>query len=212
AERMPLVAVGRSIRGLEERCLRVDNVRGAYLGTRHLIELGHRRIGFIAGRHSHRDARDRLEGYTRAIEEAGIGHSPELVVQGDFSEQSGLLAMEGLFARNALFTAVVCANDQSAYGARLALFRRGVRVPDDVSLVGFDDLPGSSFALPPLTSVRQPTWEMGLAAARYALALLDDKPYQPPQFDVELVVRESTALNRHRVSAEMRSSSLVDST
>lgn len=196
ARRLPVVTVGRVVPGLEDRGLAIDNARAVGLGVRHLIELGHRRIAFLAGKRSHRDARDRQAGYRRALAEAGLEVPEELVVEGDFSEQSGLLALEALFARAALFTAVVAANDQMAYGARLALYRRGVRVPDDVSLVGFDDLPTSAYTTPPLTTVHQPTREMGAAAAALALTLLEGRAAAAPPMEARLVVRESTAPTR----------------
>lgn len=200
--RLPLVAVGRRVEGLEKRCLYLNNVLGSYRGTRHLIELGHRRIAFIAGQAEHRDAQDRLQGYRDALREAGLPEDPDLITQGDFMEHSGLLALSTLFARSTLFSAIVAANDQMAYGARLGLFRMGIRVPDDISIIGFDDLPGSAFTTPPLTTVRQPTHAMGLAAARMILAILGGAKDPPrPEFAPDLVLRESTALNRAREPA-----------
>ncbi|WP_027892360.1 LacI family DNA-binding transcriptional regulator [Calidithermus chliarophilus] len=197
ARKMPLVLFGRRIRGLEHNTLLVDNLQGAYLGTRHLVELGHTHIVHIAGPAFHLDAKSRLEGYRKALEEAGIPFEPERVIEGDYVEPSGMLAVESLLARRVPFTAIFAANDQMAYGARLALYRRGIRVPEDVSLVGFDDLPGSSYMTPPLTTVRQPTLELGREAARAALLMLEGQPYEPPLFGTSLVVRESTAMLRH---------------
>ncbi|MCS7193789.1 MAG: substrate-binding domain-containing protein [Meiothermus sp.] len=194
AQSMPVVVVGRDIPGL--CCLSIDNLQGAYEGTRHLIELGHRRIAHIAGPQSHLDAVERLRGYKRALEEAGLPFDPALVVEGDYLEPSGLLAVEALLTRGALFTAIFAANDQMAYGANVALYRRGIRVPHDVSLVGFDDLPSSSYFTPPLTTVRQPGLEMGWEAARLVLALLEGGEYNPKPLAARLVIRESTALLR----------------
>jgi LacI family transcriptional regulator len=119
-----------------------------------------------------------------------------LVVEGDYQERSGLFGIETLFARGTIFTAVACANDQSAYGARLALYRRGIRVPDDVSLIGFDDLQSSAYTTPPLTTVRQPIVEMGRLASKMALSLLRGIPIKPSPIQAELVIRESTAILR----------------
>jgi LacI family transcriptional regulator len=193
AEDIPLVAVGRSIAGLEPHCLRVDDELGAYRATHYLIELGHRRIVHITGALSHQDARDRRTGYFRALDEAGIPIDPQLVVDGDYTERSGLLATQALLSRGTLFTAIFSANDQMAYGARLALFRRGIRVPEDISLVGFDDLTGSAYIIPPLTTIRQPTNDMGLQAAQAVLRLLDGQPLDLPTPAIELVIRESAA-------------------
>ena len=190
---LPVVAVGRQVKGLEDRCLRIDNVRGGYDCARHLLELGHRRIAYVAGPRDHRDARDRLEGHRRALREWGIEDDPALTLEGDFHEPAGLIAVEALLARGAVFSAVIVANDQMAYGVRLGLYRRGIRVPDDVSLVGFDDLAGSAFTTPPLTTVRQPTYEMGMAAAEALLAILNGASPALPLFEAQLIVRESTA-------------------
>ncbi|BDP43369.1 LacI family transcriptional regulator (plasmid) [Deinococcus aetherius] len=196
AGRVPLVAIGRSLPDLGRQCLRVDNRHGAFLATRHLIELGHRSIAHIAGIPSHRDAQDRLEGYREALADAGIGFDPDLVLAGDFLEHSGFLATTRLVEGRGFFTAIFAANDQMAYGARLALHRKGLRVPEDISLVGFDDLAGSAYTCPPLTTVRQPVHEMGRAAARCVLRMLAGQPPALPPLQVQLVLRESTARRR----------------
>ncbi|NTY01009.1 LacI family DNA-binding transcriptional regulator [Deinococcus sp. JMULE3] len=196
--RLPLVVVGRRVPGLEAACLSVDNVQGAFLATTHLIQLGHRRIGHITGEQSQRDALDRLDGYRRALAAAGVPFDPALVFEGDFHEGSGILAVEHWLARATAFSAIFAANDQMAYGAGLGLYRRGLRVPEDVSLVGFDDLPGSQFTLPPLTSVHHPAREMGELAARHLLTHLNDPaaPAGLPGLDITLSVRESVRAAR----------------
>jgi LacI family transcriptional regulator len=193
AEETPLVAVGRLIAGLEPYCLRIDDELGAYRATRYLIDLGHRRIVHITGALFHQDARDRRAGYCRAHEEAGLPLDPQLIVEGDFTERSGLLAAQALLSRGTLFTAIFSANDQMAYGVRLGLYRRGIRVPEDISLVGFDDLNGSAYVIPPLTSIRQPTNEMGRAAAHAVLRMLEGQPPDLPTLPIDLVIRESAA-------------------
>jgi LacI family transcriptional regulator len=196
AQSTPTVVVARMIDGLESQCLRVDNVHGSALGTQHLIDLGHKRIAHIAGPVDNHDAVDRLEGYKQALKAARIKFDPDLVSEGDFTERSGLMAMESLLSRTSNFSALFCANDQMAFGARLALYRRGIRVPDDVSLVGFDDIPGSSYCTPPLTTVRQPSQEVGLAAAAAVLDLMLGRTAKLPPLPPLLVVRESTSLYR----------------
>ena len=196
AEDMPLVVIGRSIPGIEDQCLRVDDFQASYEATRYLISLGHRRIIHIAGPGHHQDAVDRKAGYVQALTEAGLPSDEELIVEGDFTEQSGLIAMQALLRRGVIFSAIFAANDQMAYGARLALYRHGIRVPDDVSLIGFDDQPASAYTTPALTTVRQPTHDMGCAAARAALRLLDGKPPALPVITTELIIRESVARRR----------------
>lgn len=190
---LPLVIAGRGAAGLESHSLRVDDEQGAYQATRYLIELGHRRIVHVTGALSHQDAHDRRRGYERALAEAGIPFDPQLIVEGAYTEQSGLLAAQALLSRGTLFTAIFAGNDQMAYGVRLALYRRGLRVPDDVSLVGFDDLNGSAYTIPPLTTMRQPTMDMGRAAAQALLRLLDGQEPELPTLTTELIIRESAA-------------------
>lgn len=199
AARLPMVVIGRVVPGLEGNCLHTDQVQGAYEATRHLIDLGHRRIAHIAGPLYQQDARDRLEGYRRALSDAGLNFDPRLVIEGDYHEPSGLMAVEALLSRGALFTAIFSSNDQMAYGARLALYRRGIQVPGEISLVGFDDLPSSSYTTPPLTTVAQPTLEFGREAARAILAKLEGRPYALPPLANRLIIRESTALLRQGV-------------
>jgi LacI family transcriptional regulator len=192
AAQVPLVAVGRSISGLEDHCLQVKNLEGGYEATRHLLGLGHRRIAHITGIISHPDSIDRRAGYQRALEERGIAWDPALVVEGNFAETSGHECLRTLIQRGAGFSAVFVGNDQMAYGAMLALFEVGLSVPEDVSLVGFDDQRGASYTTPPLTTVRQPVVAMGRAAAEAVLLNLAGGPLELPTFNTELIVRQST--------------------
>ena len=192
AAQIPLIAVGRMIAGLEEHCIGIENYAGAYRATGYLIELGHRRIAHIAGILSHIDARERQTGYGQALQNAGLDVDQQLIVAGEFTEHSGLLATETLLTRGASFSAIFAANDQMAYGARLALYRRGLRVPDDISLIGFDDLVSSAYVTPPLTTVRHHMAGMGQAAAEGILRLLAGTAPALAQFPTELVIREST--------------------
>jgi LacI family transcriptional regulator len=192
AARVPLVAIGRSLRGLEHRCLRVENRVGGYKATRHLIDLGHTRIAHLTGLPWHKDAIARRQGYESALADAGIALDPALVVEGDFEEQSGCTGAETLLARGVRFTAIFTGNDQMACGAGLALLRRGVRVPQDVSLIGFDDQPHAAYTWPPLTTMRQPTVDMGMAVARALLEELRGHGFALPTFNTDLVLRDST--------------------
>lgn len=192
ARHQPIVVTGRQLDAPQVRAFAFDQEGGGYLATRHLLTLGHRSIAHIAGPADHTDATDRRAGYERALREAGVPLRPELVVQGDFMESGGLLAMNRLLDSAQPFTAVFAANDQTAFGARMAMYRRGVRVPDDVSLLGVDDLPGAAYATPPMTTVHQPLYEMGLAAAQALLGMLGHHVVQTPVPPLELVVRETT--------------------
>lgn len=168
----------------------------AYGATQHLIEAGHQQIAHIMGDSAHHDALERRAGYMQALHDAQIAYRPELVVEGNFRRQAGLLGVEMLFARGQTFSAIFAANDQMAFGARLALHRRGIRVPDDISIVGFDDQPDSAYMIPPLTTVHQPAVEMGETAAKAMLDLLDGKPVKLSPLSTELILRESVARSR----------------
>ena len=192
ARSLPVVVTGRALKASNLVSLDFDHREGARQATRHLIELGHRRIAFIGGVAEHPDAVEREQGYRSALETAGLRFDPALVVPGAFTEHSGVQAVERLLDGRTRFSAIFAANDQMALGAALALYRCGKRVPDDVSLVGFDDVAASMYAVPPLTTVHNPIQEIGELAARAMLALLAG---QRPQVDVpapRLIVREST--------------------
>ncbi len=192
---LPVVVVGRHIPAIAERCVYLDNVAGGALATRHLLERGHRRIAHIAGLMRIPDARDRLAGYRQALAENDLPFEESLVAEGGFVEDGGYHAMQQLLQRDAGFTAVFAANDQSAAGALKALREAGLRVPEDVSLVGFDDLLIGHYLYPALTTVLQPFAEMGQAAAWLALTALgiDEEKEVTRRFDPALVERDSVA-------------------
>lgn len=193
----PVVLVARAIPDWEDRCIYLDNVEAGYRATKFLIELGHRDVAHITGINSQQDAKDRLAGYKRALQEAGIKLNPRLIADGDFSSQSGVLAIESLLARQVLFSAIFAANDGMACGARLALYRRGIRVPEDISIIGFDNQPAAAFQTPPLTTVAQPGAEMGAAAAQLILnQLTNDHSAAIAKFPVEIIVRETAVRRR----------------
>ena len=198
AKDVSVVVTGRQLRSKGLFSLQIDDAQGAMLAVRHLVELGHRRIAFITGSENHPDAIERLAGYKKALEEVGIDFDPQLVATGDWHEEGGLRATLGLLESKANFTAIFCVNDQTAYGAMLGLFRKGLSVPGDVSVVGFDDLPSSGYRVPPLTSVRQSIGTLGEQSAQAILDLLaGSRPRLSPP-PVELVIRESTATPTHR--------------
>jgi LacI family transcriptional regulator len=177
AKALPVVVAGRTLKAPRLHSLKFDDLAGARMATEHLITLGHRRIACLSGDPLHPDAVERLRGYREALEQAGINYEAALVSPGQFYEESGRLAMEHLLDSRQRFTAVFACNDQMAFGAALALHRRGLRVPDDVSLVGFDDLAGANYAIPPLSTVHQPAYELGVIAAQAMLQLLaGEKP------------------------------------
>jgi LacI family transcriptional regulator len=196
AQRVPLVLTGRELQGPNVVSIRMNNEQAAYEATLHLIELGHTRIAHIAGPETNVDAQERLAGYHRALKEAKLPVDDRLVAVGDFSEAGGVLAMNQLLETRLNFTALFVANDQMAYGARLVLHRKSIRVPDDMSLIGFDDLPGSVYTTPPLTTVRQPVYELGVVAGEAVLQMIQGREVSIPDLPLKVIVRESTQRKR----------------
>lgn len=197
SRKTPLIVVARQMHSLSENCIHIDNFQAAYDLTRYLLDKGHWKIAHITAKMHYQEAvsdiSQRYAGYVQALEDAGIGVDPELVVEGDLMQQSGAMALERLLISKRPFSAIFAANDQMAFGARLALFRRGMRVPDDVSLVGFDDETMAAFSIPPLTTVQQPSVEMGKAAANAILDLIDGKPVTHQTFESKLILRDSVS-------------------
>jgi LacI family transcriptional regulator len=191
ARKLPVVATGRMLEAPGLYTLNFNNFEGARLATQHLIDLGHKRIAFISGEDEHPDATERLRGYRAALKEADLKFDPALVVPGAYHEVSGMLAVEALLASRKQFTAIFAANDQMAVGAALGLYKRSLRIPDDVSLVGFDDMPTSQFSLPPLTTVHQPNYELGKLAAEAMLQLLAGQQPTVKMPEPQLLRRES---------------------
>lgn len=193
ARQLPIAVTGRHLKAPNVASFHFDQVEGGRMATRHLIGLGHRQIAHIAGPPEHADAIERKEGYLRAHSEAGLPVDPRLIVPGNYLEQGGFDAARHLLAQGVRFTAIFCANDQTLWGARLALHQQGHEVPRDVSLVGFDDLPQCLYMTPPVTTVHQPMQEMGGAAARAVLAALAGEPAPPARLPpLSLALRGTT--------------------
>lgn len=170
---VPIVAAGHDINTDRVRSFNVNNRLGGYMATQYLLELGHRKIAHIVGKTDQKDAIERLHGYRQAQSIAGIEYNTDLVVQGDFSEKGGRQAIKHLVANNIDFSAVFCANDQTAYGAILGLKESNLDVPGDISVIGFDDLPFSTYSNPPLTTIKQPIYETGVKLAQTLLSLIN---------------------------------------
>jgi LacI family transcriptional regulator, galactose operon repressor len=149
-----------------------DNRIGAYEAVRHLVRHGHRRIAHVQGPLQYQCSHDRFAGYQQALEEAGIAIDPTLIAQGDFTIASGRAATTQLLALSARPTAIFAANDQMAYGVLSVSEAHGLRLPDDLAVIGFDDTTLSSHTRPALSTVKQPFAEMGRSAAEMLLALV----------------------------------------
>jgi len=171
------------------------NWAGGLAATEHLLGLGHRRIGALAGPSDYLCSRARTDGYRSALERAGIRFDPALVRNGDFEHEGGFVRGGELLDLADPPSAIFAGSDQHAFGLYEAARQRGLRVPQDLSVIGFDDLPVARWVSPPLTSVRQPLAEMGRAAAQMLDELIDGLPLGTNRVELstELIVRESTA-------------------
>lgn len=173
--------------------VRVDHAAAAAEATKHLLSLGHRRIAHIAGAAASPMTMHRLEGFQRALAAYGVPYDPQLCVQGAFTVESGEQAMEALLARTAAPTAVFAANDEMAIGAIRALRRAGLKVPQDVSVIGFDDQLIAALYEPPLSTVRIPTFEIGyLAMTKLIRMMAGERIEDSTVLPCQLVIRHST--------------------
>ncbi|WCD93715.1 LacI family DNA-binding transcriptional regulator [Microbacterium sp. nov. GSS16] len=190
---VPIVAVDPHAGPKGTSTVSVHNHDGARVAVEHLISLGHRRIGHLRGRTDLESAHQREEGYRRALRDAGIAFDPALVVDGGYRAADSTAGAHHLLALPARPTAIFAANDQSAIEMMRIAAERGLRVPHDLSVVGFDDVPEAASHDPQLTTVRQPLHEMGRIAVRVLLGMLDDGAPEHVRLPAELVVRSSTA-------------------
>lgn len=192
-DQTPLVLIGRHpyLGGLD--WVDVDNREGGRLATAHLIGLGHRRIGTITGPLGMVAGLDRRDGYKQALSEAGITIDPALIVEGDFTQESGYRAMKRLLSLPAPPRAAFIASDAMAFGALRATNEAGLRVPEDLAIVGYDNVPMSAYTTPPLTTVAQPIIELGVAAVQALVRQLEPAPQPGPlaRLPARLVVRAS---------------------
>jgi DNA-binding LacI/PurR family transcriptional regulator len=177
----------------------VDNEHGGHLATRHLVELGHRRIAYIAAQVNHSSNMGRLAGYRQALSEAGIPFDPALVVSGNGRVDGGERCWSHLAALTNPPTAVFCYNDMTAIGLLRDVRQVGLTVPQDLSIVGFDDIPFASYVCPALTTLAQPKFEMGQQATEMVLALMKAQASNDVQTaDIvikgQLIVRESSGV------------------
>lgn len=191
----PTVLVDVPIKGKRAGYVSSDNITGAAQAVDYLARLGHRTIGFINGHSQAWVSRERLAGYEKGLAQHGLPFSPTLVYEGDFSKESGLQGAQALVRRHPELTALFVASDLMAVGAVEGLSELGMRVPEDVSVIGFDDQEYARHTRPALTTVRQDMYGMGKQAARLLIQMVENQDYEPIHTDLkpELVVRESTA-------------------
>lgn len=198
--RIPIVLINNQHPGEFVHSVMINNLAASRQAVEHLISLGHRRIAYIGDRFGYQSDTERFAGYREALDCAGLSFLPELVAHGDGRPEGGMAAMESLLAWDEPPTAVFCYNDMSALGALKAIHMMGLRVPEDISVVGFDDLFVAEYATPPLTTVRQPRRQMGRMAMDTLLKLMEGaKVEEVVRVPGELIIRESTAPPRSRV-------------
>ncbi|WDD98298.1 MULTISPECIES: LacI family DNA-binding transcriptional regulator [Thalassomonas] len=175
--------------------VRIDNADAARQVTEHLISLGHKKIGLISGLTDNPHTIDRLKGYKQALAQAGIEFDPALVAEGDFTLWSGLNASEHFIRMTDRPTAIFSMNDEMAIGAMKGLKAKGLKIPEDISIAGFDDLEFSKYSDPPLTTVAQPAEKLGEKSAELLFQLIDGETSSQNEYvlPVEFIIRQSTA-------------------
>jgi LacI family transcriptional regulator len=189
----PLAVMNRKVRGLNDHCFSLNNELGGYLATQSLLRRKHKRIAYISGPLDWVDAKQRFAGHRRALAEAGVKYDARLLHEGDYHETGGQEALNALFDKNVPFTAVVCANDGMAAGAMAAAHERGLELPAELSIVGFDDAPISRYVYPKLTTVHYPIDDMARMASRWVLKHVYDQKDLDVQhaFEPRLIERDS---------------------
>jgi DNA-binding LacI/PurR family transcriptional regulator len=191
---VPIVLVNDQHPGAFVHSVMICNQDGSRAVTEHLVGLGHRRIAYIGDQFGYQSDTERFAGYREALNAAAIPFLPELVVRGDGKPEAAMRAMDELLALKGPPTAVCCYNDMSALGAMRSIHMQGLRVPEDISIAGFDDLFVASYTQPPLTTVRQPMRRMGQLAMENLIKLMSgQESVVRIKINAELIVRESTA-------------------
>ncbi|MFO7849329.1 MAG: LacI family DNA-binding transcriptional regulator [Spirochaetia bacterium] len=194
AERMPVALVARSEMPENVNAFIGDELQGMKRLIIHLVDLGHREIGLIAGTFNSTDGTRRFGMFKEALREEGLTWKPENCVAGDWTLEGGWRSMKKLLNKPAPPSAVVCATDIMAHGALGAAYDEGYHVPGDVSIVGFDNAPGSGYLVPPLTTLKYPNYRLGKLAANAVLNRLEDRDFTfvHKQLPLELLLRESS--------------------
>jgi LacI family transcriptional regulator len=198
---VPIVIMNRLVAGLEGQCIRLDNFRGGYIASSHLLELGHREIACITGPLWKSDAAERLRGHRTALTEHDVLCNETLIAEGDFQESGGSKAMEDLLQTGLPFTAVVCGNDSMAAGAMRTAREHGLQIPDQLSIVGFDNVSFARYLYPRLSTIDFPAHDMGEMAARWVMRHVynDESLAVQNVFEPFLIERETA---RRRLSAD----------
>lgn len=191
--KIPVVIINRVVEEIKDLCIYLDNRVGGYLAAKAIIEKGHRNIAYISGPTWKIDSNDRLFGHKAALEESGIEFDEDLLFRGDFIQESGSIGLSELIHKNKPFTALICANDETACGAMAMARKLGMDLPENLSIVGFDNILYASYLYPTLTTLNYPVFNM----AKMAVDLVLKEVYQfenieiTNQFSPKLVERNS---------------------
>ncbi|MGM0829622.1 MAG: LacI family DNA-binding transcriptional regulator [Bacillota bacterium] len=193
-EKMPIVALDREMNNPHIKNVLLQNKVGIELAVKHLADNGHQRIGFIGGSYDSFDGEMRLAGYKESLKKYNVPFNEEDVIRARFTEISSLLVMDDYIKKNDIYpTAFVCANDEMAMGAIKALQQNGISVPNDVAIVGFDDIALSKHFNPPLSTVRIQKKLWGKTAAEVLFKMLDKQyDFEPPEIPIEFIHRSSS--------------------
>jgi LacI family transcriptional regulator len=189
----PFVLIDNQVANAPCPYVGATNWQGAYKATEYLIELGHRRIGFLTGSMDLNSATDRLEGYRSALRTNHIPENPDLIYEGDYTQPSGYAGATALLDLDEIPTVIFASNDAMAMGAMDAVRSRDLRIPEDIAIMGFDDVPQSEMIRPALTTVRQPLEQMGRVATQLLVDILKnpEKEVNPMRLPTELIIRDS---------------------
>ncbi|WP_320821805.1 LacI family DNA-binding transcriptional regulator [Reinekea sp.] len=191
-DRIPIYLINQHIDGLENRNMWLDNEGGCYAATQYLLAMGHTQIVCAGGQSYKQDANERVAGFTKAMREAGLAVSVHSIVRTMFEFAGGLEAMRQLAASGLPFTAIVAGNDEMAIGIFEWAAQHKIRIPEDLSVIGFDDVLMANYVKPRLTTMNFPVYEMARASARMALdEVYSKRPPQGMEFKPNLVTRDS---------------------
>jgi LacI family transcriptional regulator len=198
-ERFPIVLLDRHLDGDFVINVEVDNYHGGFLATEYLIKNGHREIAYISGPPDSRDSDLRFEGYKKALRDNGLSYQSKWNISGDFTREGGYHATKMLIMQGNLPSAIFYANDEMAIGGLQVFEENGIKVPDEISVIGFDDIQLAQYVNPPLTTIRQPKYEMGALAVHLMFQVLNGQEVEKNyKLSTELVERQSVKKREYR--------------
>jgi LacI family transcriptional regulator len=192
---LSVLVMNNIVKDLDVNYLAVDNVKGGVLATEYLINLGHKRVGTVTGNVQTQSGADRLDGYQKALKKADIEPNPQYVFKGDYSRRSARTAAEQFFALDDPPTAIFAASDEMALEIISVAFEKGIRIPDDISIIGYDDNPAGLYGPIGLTTIKQPLFQMAEESVKILNEFMthkrDEKDRVHKIFPPELIIRES---------------------